>query len=60
MINTSKPTTSIANSNKPQVGETWATEPYTWTVESRTWLAISKLISNVSKPTTTLSNVARP
>lgn len=51
MINTSKPTTSIGNSSKISIGETWGSILTTWASETRTWLAVSQLISNVSKVT---------
>lgn len=50
ITNTSKPTTSIGNSSKVSVGETWASIDSTWFDEERTWLVCSQLIGNTSKP----------
>lgn len=60
LANTSKPTTAIVNGAKVSIGETWATIITTWASETRTWLDVSQLIDNVSKPTTSLANVAKP
>lgn len=48
MINQSKPTTSLLNSAKVSIGETWDSIITTWATETRTWEAVSKLITNVS------------
>ena len=50
----------FTNTNKASIGETWATISTTWATESRTWLAASQLFTNPAKPTTTLSNEAKP
>jgi len=60
MINESKPTTSLANATKVSIGETWASITTSWASETRTWLAVSQLIGNTSKPTTTFSNISKP
>ena len=60
MINETKPTTSIVNSDKVSIGETWATIPTTWATETRTWLAVSQLFTNPSKPSTSITNVTKP
>lgn len=49
MINISKPTTSLSNTAKVSIGETWASITTTWVSESRTWLAVSQLIGNIGK-----------
>ena len=49
MINTSKPTTSVTNSSKVSIGETWASITTTWATETRTWQQSSKLITNQLK-----------
>ncbi len=51
LINQSKPTTSLSNSNKVSFGETWATVTTTWASETRSWLAISQLFTNTTKAT---------
>lgn len=60
MINTDKPTTSLVNSAKVSQGETWATVTTTWASETRTWLAISQLIGNIIKVSSSITNVAKP
>lgn len=53
-------TGGMTNSSKVSIGETWGTITTTWASEPRTWLAISQLIGNTSKPTTSLVNQAKP
>ena len=50
----------LANSSKVSVGETWGTVSTTWAAETRTWLAASQLLGNTSKPSTSITNVAKP
>jgi hypothetical protein len=60
MINQDKPTTAVSNATKVSIFETWATITTTWASETRTWLDMTSIIENTSKPSTTLSNVAKP
>lgn len=60
MTNESKPTTTLSNSSKVSVGETWATITTSWSSETRTWEAISQLFTNPSKITSTLTNTSKP
>lgn len=60
MINTSKPTTTLANSSKVSIGETWGSITTTWASETRTWAAISQLFTNTTRQSSTISNVAKP
>jgi len=46
MNNISKPTTSLGNSAKVSIGETWGTITTTWATETRTWQAVSQLFTN--------------
>lgn len=50
ITNVSKPTTSLTNSSKISIGETWGSITSTWASEVRDWLTCSQLISNSSKP----------
>lgn len=60
MLNQSKPTTSIANASKVSIGETWGTITTTWASETRTWEAVSQLLSNAARVSSTMTNVAKP
>lgn len=60
MINASKPTTSIANTSKVSIGETWGSILTSWQNEVRTWLAVSQLIGNTAKQSSSITNVAKP
>jgi hypothetical protein len=60
LINQSKPTTSIGNSTKVSVGITWASIATTWATETKTWGLISMLLANITKISSTISNVVRP
>lgn len=54
--NISKPSTTIANTSKVSIGETWGSILTTWASETRTWLAISQLIANVAKVINTIDS----
>lgn len=58
--NTSKPTTSLTNTSKVQIGETWNTITTTWNSEVRTWDDLQSNIDNQSKPTTSIINTSKP
>lgn len=60
MINTDKPTTTLSNQAKPNFAELWSTILTTWASETRTWMDTSSLFDNVSKPTTSITNIAKP
>lgn len=60
ITNTSKPNTSLTNSTKVSIGETWTTVDTTWAAETRTWLEISQLIDNITKQTTSITNTSKP
>lgn len=60
MINQSKPTTSLLNSAKVSIGETWDSIITTWATETRTWEAVSKLIENSTKISSSITNEAKP
>ena len=46
--NQSKPVTSLANTAKVNIGETWATITTIWATETRTWAQLTSLITNQS------------
>jgi hypothetical protein len=50
----------MTNTNKVSIGETWATVTYTWATETRSWLAVSQLLTNPAKPSTSIVNQAKP
>lgn len=60
MINTSKPTGSLANGTRIVSYETWASIPTTWTTETRTWDETATIMTNGTKPTSSMTNVAKP
>ena len=60
MINQSKPTTSLANTNRVSVGETWGSILTSWSSETRTWQAVSQLFTNPSKPSGSITNQSKP
>ncbi len=62
IVNTSKPTTSLTNSSKISIGETWGSITTTWASETRTWGAVSQLFTNTSRSSSSLidSNVQSP
>jgi hypothetical protein len=60
IINISKPTTSLSNQNKVSVGETWTSILTSWTTETRTWQAVSQLITDMTRQSSSITNVAKP
>ncbi len=60
MINVSKPTTTLTNATKVSFAETWGAIQTTWATETRTWADCISLIDNTSKPSTTITNQAKP
>lgn len=60
ITNQSKPTTSLTNTSKVSIGETWATIDTSWATEVRTWLAVSQLITNGTRQSSTITNISKP
>lgn len=60
LTNTSKPTTSFANTAKVAFEQTWNNNTTTWDTETRTWDDMASLVDNLSKPSTSITNVAKP
>ena len=60
LTNQTKVTPSISNELKISVGETWSSIITTWATETRTWLAVSQLIGNVTKISSSITNQSRP
>lgn len=60
LVNTSKPSTSFTNSTRVSFAELWSTITTTWATETRTWAACASLFTDTSKPTTSLTNTAKP
>ena len=60
IVNQSRISSSIANQTKINIGEVWDTNSFTWANESRTWDAMASIIGNVSRVTSSISNVAKP
>jgi len=60
LTNVSKPTTTLMNTDKVSFAELWSTITTTWTSEPRTWDATGSLFINPSKPTTSITNSAKP
>lgn len=60
ITNTSKPSTSLANTTKVSFGETWGSIPTTWASETRTWLETISLFDNTSKQSSSMTNTSKP
>lgn len=50
----------MTNITKIGGAELWSTITTTWASETRTWLDCSSLFDNTSKPTSTMTNIAKP
>lgn len=51
ITNVSKPTTSLANQTKINIGLVWSANLLQWQNESRTWADTTSVIDNLNKPT---------
>lgn len=60
LINTSKPTTSFANLTKINIGLVWSADLLAWSAETRTWGDTASTIDNITKVSSTLTNIAKP
>lgn len=60
IVNVSKPTTAFVNVTSARGGETWASILTTWASETRMWGQCASFLTDVSKPTSTMTNVAKP
>lgn len=60
IIGTTSALSGITNIIRPEQGETWGTISTTWGTETGTWLSVSQLISNTTKPTSSMINIAKP
>jgi len=60
ITNQAKPTTSLTNATRVNIGETWTTNPYTWALETRKWEELVSLITNSDRDSSSLTNVNKP
>jgi hypothetical protein len=49
ITNTSKPSSSVTNATKINIGDTWNAILTTWASETRSWDATGSLVTNISK-----------
>jgi hypothetical protein len=60
IVNTSKPSTSLANATKVVNYETWDSNTTTFDTETRTWDEMGTIWANQSKPSTSIANQSKP
>lgn len=60
ITNTTKPTSSMTNSSKVNIGETWGSDLFTWASELRTWAETQSIISNITKVSSSMTNTSKP
>lgn len=53
-------TGGITNASKASIGETWGTIASTWGNETRDWQTASQLITNKTKQSSSMTNIAKP
>lgn len=58
--NVSKPTTSISNETKINIGLVWSADNLQWQNESRTWDDTVSTIDNSSRITSSITNISKP
>ncbi len=49
ITNISKPSSSVSNQSKINIGETWDSDMNQWQNESRTWDDMASIIDNITK-----------
>ena len=60
ILNQSKPSSSMTNAAKIATGETWDSILTTWASETQTWADTASFVDNVSRATSSITNVAKP
>ena len=60
ITNTDKVSSSITNTSKVSFAVLWSTITTTWASETRTWADTASLMDNISRVSTSMTNVAKP
>ncbi len=60
ITNVSKPTSTIANATKINIGLIWDSATMTWDAATFTWDSTASLIGNVSRVTSSITNISKP
>jgi len=60
ITNQDRPSSSLVNATKVLGGETWDSNPNTWLAETRTWDESGTLWTNGTRPSSTITNQAKP
>lgn len=61
ITNTAKPTASVITGTPKVLNYvTWDTNTTTWNTETRTWNEMGSNMVGTNKPTTTITNLAKP
>lgn len=60
IVNVSKPSSSLSNTARPDTGLTWAQATMTWNAQTDTWSESGSLLDNVSRVSSSMTNIAKP
>lgn len=60
ITNTTKPSSSYANTARPTTGLIWNDATMTWNAQTDTWLGTASLIDNTSRVSSSMTNVVKP
>lgn len=60
LVNVSKPSTSLTNTTKIDIGLTWSANLLQWQNETRTWDDTTSTIDNITRITSTIINTSKP
>lgn len=60
ITNVSKPSTSYANVARPNTGLIWDNATMTWNAQTDTWNESGSLLDNVSRTSSSITNIAKP
>jgi len=60
IVNQSKPSSSITNIVQPNRGTSWDDNLTAWQNENRSWDETGEIMDNVSRPSSSITNQAKP
>lgn len=60
ITNVDKPTSSVTNTTKINIGETWGSITTSWATETRQWSQFASLLTNNARQSSTIVNTSKP
>lgn len=57
--NTTKPSSSMTNSTRINIGETWDSNVSSWDTETRSWDEMASIITNSTRVSSSMTNIPK-